>query len=93
MSKTHWTFLTNHMHVLLCLADESDLTLREGAERVGIPERAAQRIVAELEEDGYLRRKRVGRRNHYELHTDLPLRHPLECHRQVGDLLRMLRQG
>ncbi|MEZ4523814.1 MAG: helix-turn-helix domain-containing protein [Thermomicrobiales bacterium] len=92
MSNKDWTFFTNHMHVLGCLADAPDLTLREVAERVGITERAAQRIVAELEEQGYLVRTRIGRRNSYELHPELPLRHPLECHIQVGELLEMLRR-
>ena len=59
-------------------------------ERVGITERAAQRIVADLELAGYLSHERIGRRNHYEVHADLPLRHPLEDHLEVGALLRIL---
>ena len=85
-----WTFLTNYAHVLLCLADEPDLTLREVAQLVGITERAAHRIVTQLEDEGVLSRKRVGRKNHYEVITDLPLRHPLEEHVQIGELLRLL---
>ena len=85
-----WTFLTNHAHVMLCIADDPDVLLREVAERVGITERAAQRIVAELEAAGYLSHQRVGRRNRYEVHPDLPLRHPLEDHLEIGALLRVL---
>jgi DNA-binding Lrp family transcriptional regulator len=87
---SHWTFLTNHSHVLLCIAENPDVRLREVAEQVQITERAAQRIVGELEEAGYLSHERIGRRNHYEVHADLPLRHPLENHLEVGALLRIL---
>lgn len=90
MSVSGWTFLTNHAHTLLCIAEDADIRLRDIAVRVGITERAAQRIVAELEEAGYLSHERVGRRNHYEVHPELPLRHPLEDHLQVGELLRVL---
>ena len=85
-----WTFLTNHAHVLLCIASDPDLRTRELAALVGITERSAQRIVAELEEAGYVSHERVGRRNHYEVHVDLPLRHSLENHLEVGALLRVL---
>ncbi len=88
-----WTFLTNHAHVLLCLAQDPDLTLREVAERVGITERAAHRIVAELVEEGVLDRTRVGRKNHYEINPRVPLRHPLEQHAQVGQLLKLIQTG
>ena len=85
-----WTFLTNHSHVLLCIAEDPDVLLREVAQKVGITERATQRIVAELEDAGYLSHERVGRRNRYEVHPDLPLRHPLEDHLAIGTLLRVL---
>lgn len=85
-----WTFLSNHGHVLLCLAREPDLRLRDIAERVGLTERAVQKIVAELEQGGALTRVREGRRNRYRLHLDLPLRHPVERHCSVGDLVRMV---
>ncbi len=85
-SPDDWTFLTNHAHVLLCLAGDEELVLREVAVRVGITERAVQRIVAELEGAGYLLRRREGRRNRYELRVDLPLRHPLERHSTVAAL-------
>jgi len=91
MSGEHrWTFLTNHAHVLLCVAADPDVRLREVAERVGITERATQRIVAELEAEGYLSHERIGRRNHYEVHASLPMRHPLEDHLEIGALLRVL---
>ena len=82
-----WTFLTNHAHVLICIANDPEVRLRDVAQAVGVTERAVQRIVAEMEEAGYLARERDGRRNRYEVHADLPLRHPVESHRQVGALL------
>ena len=85
-----WTFLSNHAHVLLCIAREPEVRLRDVAERVGITERAVQRIVADLEEGGYLTRLREGRRNRYEVHADLPLRHPVEAHREVSVLLELI---
>ena len=85
-----WTFLSNHAHVLLCIAGEPQILLREVARRVGVTERAVQRIVADLEEGGYLSRVREGRRNHYEVYADLPLRHPVEAHRQVRVLLDLI---
>jgi DNA-binding IclR family transcriptional regulator len=85
-----WTFLTNHAHVLLCIARDPGVRLRDIAVSVGITERAAQRIVAELTEEGYLSRERQGRRNLYEIHPELPLRHPVEGHRDLGDLIRLL---
>ena len=88
-----WTFLTNHTHVLLCIAENPDIRLREAADQVGITERAVQRIVAELEEAGYVTHDRVGRRNHYEVKPELNLRHPLEDHLSVGALLRVLTKG
>ncbi|MBW8368879.1 MAG: winged helix-turn-helix domain-containing protein [Arenimonas sp.] len=82
-----WTFLSNHTHVLVCLAADGDLTLREVALRVGVTERAVQRIVADLELAGVLERTRDGRRNAYRIDPGVPLRHPLESHRRIGDLL------
>ena len=86
-----WTFLTNHSHVLICLALEPELRLREVAERVGITERAVQKIVHELEEGGVLVRTKVGRRNRYTIREGRALRHPVEGHRRVRDLLDMVR--
>ena len=85
-----WTFLTNHAHVLLCIARDPAIRLRDVAIEVQITERAAQRIVAELVEAGYVSRTREGRRNHYEVHGDIPLRHPLEQHHLVGELLELV---
>ncbi len=85
-----WTFLTNHAHVLLCIALDPEIRLRDVAASVGITERAAQRIVMELEEAGYLERERVGRRNRYRLHTDQPLRHPMDRGHWVSELLTVL---
>src|SRR5271165_4959329 len=88
-SVADWTFLSNHAHVLLCIAQEPGARLRDVAERVGITERAVQRIVADLEEGGYLSREREGRRNHYELHADRPFRHPVEAHWDISLLLKL----
>lgn len=85
-----WTFLSNHTHVLVCLASDGDQTLREVAARVGVTERAVQRIVAELEQAGVLRRTRDGRRNTYSIDANVPLRHPLESHCRIGDLLELV---
>lgn len=89
-AERQWTFLTNHTHVLLCLAREPGATLRRVAEQVGITERAVQRIVRELEEAGVLTHTRQGRRNVYALNADFHLRHPLEAHRTIRHLLALL---
>jgi DNA-binding IclR family transcriptional regulator len=85
-----WTFLTNHAHVLLSIANDPELRLRDIAEIVGVTERATQRIVSSLVESGYLLRRRVGRRSHYEIKADLPLRHSIESHHTVADLVDLL---
>ena len=85
-----WTFLTNHAHVLVCIAQEPDMRGRDIASRVGITERAAQSIIADLVGAGYVIRTRQGRRNHYALRSDLPLRHVLERVHTIGDLLSAL---
>jgi hypothetical protein len=84
-----WTFLTNHAHVLLCLAAEPDVRLRDVAGAVGITERAVQHIVADLTAAGVVERTREGRRNRYTVHSDVPLRHPIEAHRLVADLVAL----
>jgi DNA-binding transcriptional ArsR family regulator len=86
----HWTFLSNHGHVLVCLAQNPDSRLRDVAQAVGITERAVQKIVSDLEAAGVVLREREGRRNRYRLHLDRPLRHPIEAHRTVGALLAMV---
>jgi len=90
---SRWTFLSNHALVLITVAADLDARVRDIARDVGITERAAQRIVSELVEAGALVRERVGRRNHYRIHHGAPLRHPLESHRTVADLLRLSRKG
>jgi len=85
-----WTFLSNHAHVLLCIAQDPEARMRDVAEQVGVTERAVQRIVAELEEAGYLRREREGRRNRYEVIGTMPLRHPIERHCAVSTLLELV---
>lgn len=85
-----WTFLTNHSHVLICLHRDPDLTLREVADLVGITERSVQRILGELEEAGFVRRERDGLRNRYRFKTSAHLRHPIEGHRTIGDLIDMV---
>jgi predicted ArsR family transcriptional regulator len=82
-----WTFLTNHARILILIAETSGIRLRDVADQVGITERAAQRIVAELEAAGYLTHEKVGRRNQYHLRPDAHLRHPLEDDVEVGRLL------
>ncbi len=82
-----WTFFTNHAHVLFCLAEDNDVRLRDVALRVGITERAVQRIVHDLAEEGYITIERHGRRNRYVLHDTVRLRHPIEGHCTVGSIL------
>lgn len=90
MPTASWTFMTNHTHVLLCIRQDAEIRLRDIAQQVGITERAAQSIVSDLVDGGYLRRERVGRRNHYHVIGNHPLRHPLEMHHTVGELLELL---
>lgn len=87
-----WTFLTNHAHALVCIARDPGLRLRDVAERVGVTERAAQRIVSELVDAGYLERLREGRRNSYRVRPDRPLRHPLEHGHRIGEILEVLHE-
>ncbi|MDP9399881.1 MAG: winged helix-turn-helix domain-containing protein [Actinomycetota bacterium] len=87
---SEWTFLTNHGHVLVLLSRDPRARLRDVAEAVGITERAAQRILAELVEGGYVTRTREGRRNRYALALEQPLRHPVEREGSVGELLGAL---
>lgn len=84
-----WTFLTNHAHVLLCVARDPGMRLRDVADAVGITERAAQRIVADLVEAGHLERTREGRRNRYRVNPDVPLRHSMNRDHAVGELLQV----
>ena len=88
-----WTFVTSHTLVLLCLAEDPEMRLRDVAARVGITERRVQAIVAQLVASGYLTRTRQGRRNHYEIDDRMPLRHLETEHRRLGDLLAMLQKA
>jgi DNA-binding IclR family transcriptional regulator len=85
-----WSFLTNHAQVLLCIANDPGIRLRDIGEAVGITERAAHRIVVELASAGYISRERNGRRNHYTIQSHLPLPDSLARERKVGDLLAVL---
>ncbi len=92
-TEARWTFLSNHAHVLLLLAKEPEIRLRDVATHVGITERAVQRIVADLEAGSYIERERSGRRNRYKVHPELPLRHPVEAHRKIGSLISLVVEG
>ena len=86
----NWSFLTNHAQVLLCIAHDPGIRLREIGEAVGITERAAHRIVVELADAGYISRRRNGRRNQYTIQSHLPLPDPLAREQKIGDLLAIL---
>lgn len=86
-----WTFLTNHTHVIVCLARDPDLRIRDLAEMIGITERAVQRILSELEESGAITKHREGRRNRYTVNLNYRLRHPLESDCDLAHLLNVLR--
>jgi hypothetical protein len=85
-----WRFVTNHALVLQCIAADPTIRLRDVALKLEITERTAAQIVSDLEQAGYLTKTRDGRRNQYEIHGELPLRHPQHGHRTVGDLIRFL---
>ena len=85
-----WTFLTNHAQVLVCIARDAGIRLRDIGERVGITERAAHRIVVELADAGYITRERNGRRNHYTINAHFPLPDPVAREQNVGELLAIL---
>lgn len=89
-SSQRWTFLTNHAHVLAVLYSDPQPVLRQVAIAVGITERAVQRIVQDLEQGGFIQREKVGRQNRYRVFTDQSLRHPIEAHRNIGDLLKLI---
>jgi DNA-binding MarR family transcriptional regulator len=85
-----WRFLSNHTQVLLCLHRDPNARFRDIGQSVGITERAAQRIVADLIESGYVESERNGRRNHYSINTDIAMRHPAQRGHEVGELLDLL---
>jgi predicted transcriptional regulator len=86
-----WRFLSNHTQVLLCIQRDPDVRFRDIAEMVGITERAAQRIVADLIDSGYVESERVGRRNRYRVNPEIAMRHPAQDGHDIGELLRLLK--
>ena len=85
-----WTFFSNYGHVLVCLSRNREARLRDVAAAVGITERAVHRILGELEEAGVIARTRQGRRTHYQINEQIPLRHPIEAGHSVGELVRLV---
>lgn len=85
-----WTFLTNHGHLLLAIAEQGDQRVSELARRVGITERATIRILRDLEDEGYVQVTREGRRNIYKVNPQLPMRHPRYADHKIGELLKAL---
>lgn len=85
-----WTFVTNHTQVLLCIARDPDIRLRDIADRIGITERAAQRILADLVQAGYVQRERQGRRNRYTINPDMRMRHSAQDGHDIGEVLELL---
>jgi DNA-binding MarR family transcriptional regulator len=88
---TSWRFLSNHTQVLLCIARDPDVLIREIAQMVGITQRAVQRIVGDLLETGYITAEKVGRRNRYVVNTEIPMRHQAQREHEIGELLELLR--
>lgn len=90
MPQKQWTIFSNHGHVLVCLVRNPEAKLRDIAVDVGITERAVQRIIAELEDSEVIKRSRIGRRNHYDIDLDKPLRHPLEDHQTLASVMTVI---
>lgn len=86
-----WTFLTNHAHVLICLSRDEEVRIRDLSDLVGVTERTVQLILTDLENDGFVQITKEGRRNKYSVMKNLPLRHPVEAHRTVKDLLQLVK--
>ena len=93
LSRDSWTFLTNHGPVLVCLAVDPDVLLRDVSSDIGITERAVQQIVADLERSGVILRLRMGRRNRYILRREEPFRHPVEGAVTVGDFVDLVERA
>ncbi len=85
-----WTFLTNHGHVLLTIADDPEMRIRDIADVVGITERATHAIIQDLVDEGYISVIKEGRRNIYEVHPELPFRHPSLRDHDVGEIVKVL---
>jgi Winged helix-turn-helix DNA-binding len=92
-TRPSWLFLSNHGYVLLCIARDPSIRISELADRVGIGERAAQKIIADLVTDGYLTRTKDGRRNRYTVNRGAQLRHPLFSDLSIGPLIDALTDG
>jgi len=90
IDKFKWTFLTNHAHILLCLAGNNSILMKDIAKEVGITERAVQQIIADLAEEGYITRIREGRRNIYQINKNLRLRHPVESKCLIDSLISIV---
>ena len=88
--RPQWTIFSNHAHVLVCIARNPEERVREIARKVGITERAVQRIIGDLEEAGVITRERRGRTNRYSLSLDRPLRHPLEANTTIAEVIRVI---
>ncbi|MBK5232384.1 MAG: helix-turn-helix domain-containing protein [Thermoleophilia bacterium] len=88
--KGGWDFLTNHAHVLLCVAHDPGIRLRDIAVTVGVTERSAHKILSQLVDEGYVNKERTGRRNSYTVQHDMPLKGPLDEEQEVGELLNLL---
>ncbi len=88
-----WTFLTNHAHVLIAISRNPELRQRDISDLVGITEGAVQRILHELEDDGYVARERVGRRNRYSVLGDRPLRHQLEAGHTIEEIIETVNRN
>lgn len=88
--RPQWTIFSNHAHVLVCIARNPEETVREIARKVGITERAVQRIIGDLEEAAVIRREKNGRNNSYTLSLDRPLRHPLEANTTIAEVIRVI---
>jgi len=89
---SQWSFFSNHGHILLALAEDPTARLRDLAERVGITERAVHRLLSEMEEAGIISHHHEGRRNVYSIRRQERLRHPIESHRSVGDLIKLVQE-
>jgi len=89
-SASGWAFLTNHAQVLICIAHDPGIRLRDIGERLGITERAAHRIVTELAAAGYISRERNGRRNNYTINAHLPLPDAIARGQSIDELLAIL---
>ena len=88
--KKQWTFLTNHSHVLLCLVNNPSIKMKEIAKKVDITERAVQNIISDLRKEGYINRERKGRRNKYQINENMHLKHPIEEHKTLADLIKLI---